>query len=472
MSAVHPQVLTQSPKQVVDDIAGVTQAIGTGYRRALLFFGGLLVLGIIGFIWRAADAGFDSFRPWGYFMGAYAFLLTTASSAPLFSVTQRMVRSHWRRPMARASEMFGVVGILSTLMFIPLILMLPAAGSGATRELLDEGRRTIWFEFPGTPLFTDLLFVVFLAVLGIALLYVTSYPDMVGFRSRAVGVRKRILDVLLFVEWRGTERQWKVQGAAINIMGALYFLLLIGVHTVIASDFAEAMVPGWRDAIFPAYHALAGLQCAVASTIVAMFLLYRFGGFKQYISVDQFWGASKIMLSLSLLWAYFWFSGFIVYWYGRQPVEQNILKLFMFDAYRVPFLISFFLQFLVPFLVLLWNFARKSILGPTIVASAILLGALVDRLRIYVASFQIGDLRSDALREVHPEVLAEVPNPILPGTADIFMVAGTLGGGILLYLLAMKVIPVLSMWEIKEGLLYRRRRRFLKMDIMVMGKPE
>ena len=464
MSRVEPQVITKTNQQVTEEILALTHSAGPRYKAALVIFGGIFLLGIVGFVIRAVDAGFDDFRPWGYFMAVYAFLLTTASSAPLFSVTQRMVRSHWRRPLARASELFGIVGVLSTLMFIPLIYLLPAA----------QGRRTIWFEWPGAPHATDVLAVVFLAVLGLALLYVAALPDLAVSREHATGARRRWLDRLIVVQWRGTERQWAIHKATLTVMGALYFLLLIVVHAIIASDFALALVPGWKDAIFPAFHALAGLQSAVASTVVALFLLYRFGGFKDYISVDQFWGASKLLLSLTLLWVYFWFSGFIVYWYGRQPVEQNILRTFMFETYLLPFLLGFFLSFIVPFLIVMWNFVRKTVLGPTIVASCILLGALFDRIRIYVASFSIADARSDALGQLHPEILRleDVQGALVPSGPDVLMVIGAIAGAVFLYLLAIKVIPPVSIWEIKEGMLYRRRRRFLKTEIMVMGKPE
>ncbi len=459
---VHPQVIEKTNEEVTRDILKETYSIGPRYKLALLIFGGLLVLGIVGFVIRAAKDGFDTYTPWGYLMAAFAFLLTTAMSAPLFSITQRMVRSHWRRPLARMSELFAVVGILATLMFIPLILMLPAA----------KGRRTIWFGWSATPHVTDMLAVAFLALLGLAILYVASLPDLAASRQHATGARKRLLDRLIFINWKGTDRQWAVHRAALIAMGAMYFLFLVFVHTIIASDFAEAMVPGWKDAIFPAFQALSGLQSAVASTVLALFLLYKLGGVKDYIHRDQFWGASKLLLPLSLLWVYFWFSGFIIYWYGRQPVEQHILRTFMFEAYRVPFLLAFFLCFLVPFLILMWNFVRKSMVGPAIVSVLILFGALFDKIRIYVASFSIADARPEALGDVHPKPLLEVVKPVLPGFADVFMVVGAIGGAIFLYLLAMKVVPVISMWEIKEGMLYRRTRKFLKTHIMVMGKPE
>ncbi|MEE9284634.1 MAG: NrfD/PsrC family molybdoenzyme membrane anchor subunit [Dehalococcoidia bacterium] len=456
----QPQVLTKTQREVTREILRETRTIGPRYKWALAFFGLLLVLGIVGFAIRASD-GFDRFSPWGYMMATYAFLLTATASAPLFSISQRMVRSHWSRPMARVAEMFAVVGVLSTLMFIPLLLLLPSS----------EGRRTIWFEWPGTPFWPQLLAVLLLFVLGMALLFVSAIPDLAACRDHDQGWRQRWARRLT-PGWNGTDRQWKVLRGGLMVLGALYFLFLIYVHTIVASDFAMAMVPGWRDAILPTYHALSGLQSAIAATLVAMFLLHRFGGFKDYIHVDQFKSASKILLGLSLLWMYFWFSGFIVYWYGRQPVEQNILKTFMFEAYRWPFVISFILVFLVPFLGLIWNFMRKSLLGPALIGFSILVGTMLDRVRIYVASFSIADKRADALEALHPEPLLGVPAAQMPAAADVFIVLGGIGGAIFLYLLVMKFIPVISIWEVSEGILYRKTVPFLKRTIMVMGKPE
>jgi hypothetical protein len=60
----------------------------------------------------------------------------------------------------------------------------------------------------------------------------------------------------------------------------------------------------------------------------------------------------------------------------------------------------------------------------------------------------------------------------MPGVPDVMMVVGGISGAIFLYMLATKLIPAVSIWEITEGMLYRTRRTFLKRTIMVMGKPE
>jgi hypothetical protein len=84
----------------------------------------------------------------------------------------------------------------------------------------------------------------------------------------------------------------------------------------------------------------------------------------------------------------------------------------------------------------------------------------------------VADVRADALHTLHAEPLLENPPPHLPGTADVFMILGGLGGAIFLIMLAMKFFPPISIWEVTEGMLYRKKRRFLKREIMVMGKPD
>lgn len=460
----QPQVITKTAPQITADILAETRTIGPRYRTWLLITGGLFLIGIIGFSINAASKGFDSFTPWGYTMAAAAFLLTMGSSAPMLSIAQRMLRSHWRRPLSRASEMFAIVGILSTLLLIPMTFLLPPAGQ----------RRTIWFDadlrgLPSLPLTGDLAAFFGLLLLGLALLWLGAVPDLAARRDREPNAK---LAKALSFHWVGTDHQWKVLRAGLTVFGALYFMFMIWVHTIVAGDFAEALIPDFKDSLFPTWQALGGMQAAIASTLIALYIMRKRTKLAEYISLDQFWSASKIMFALSLLWGYFWFGGFLIWWYGRMPHEASILNTMQFQSYRLPFVIALLGCFLLPFLILLWNSARKSMLAPTVAAVCILVGHLFDKIRIYVSSFNVADLRADALSSLNPAPLLERPAPVWPNGIDIMIIAGAIGGGVFLYLLAIKLIPPLSIWEVSEGTLYRKLVPFMKRHILLMGKPE
>ena len=169
-------------------------------------------------------------------------------------------------------------------------------------------------------------------------------------------------------------------------------------------------------------------------------------------------------MALSLLWFYFWWSGFYTYWYGRTPAEQSVLQFLMFETYRTPFFLAFTFSFVLPFVTLMWNIVRKTIVGPTIAACFVLVGTMFNMVRLYVPAFSIEDPSGHAL--------GALPAAQMPVLSDILIVVGSLSGAILTYMLAARVLPVTSIWEIKEGRMLQRIRPFLKTHVRIVGKTE
>ena len=211
--------------------------------------------------------------------------------------------------------------------------------------------------------------------------------------------------------------------------------------------------------------------------LLTMFFLRQFGGYKDYIGLDQFWGLGKLLFAMSLLWFWFWFSSFIVLWYGKKPAEQDALRVMMVGPYLPAFLASFVLNFIVPFFTMIWNPVRKSIWGPPLIATAVLFGTLFDRIRLYVAAYSvpgIGDPLVDKTRlgTIPGTDQSAIPAAILPDMADIFIIVGAISGAILLYLLASRVIPIVNIWEQRELLLYKIHKPFHRTEVMVLGKRD
>ena len=236
---------------ITRDVADKTTAMPKPFTIALVLAGVLFVLGIIGFVARSIDDGFGEHAPWGYYAAIFMFLFMVTSAAPLAAVAFRFTKSHWRRPLSRVSELFAVVGILNILMFIPLMIVLPSINNPDIGVEELEIRRTIWFEVPiGAPYAWDVLGIIFLAVAGLAILWLSAMPDMAEQRLTASGFRQKLYS-LLAGHWYGTKRQWMAQKAGLAMLGAFYFMLLIYVHFIISTDYAMSLVPGWKDSIFP-----------------------------------------------------------------------------------------------------------------------------------------------------------------------------------------------------------------------------
>ena len=138
----------------------------------------------------------------------------------------------------------------------------------------------------------------------------------------------------------------------------------------------------------------------------------------------------------------------------------------MVGPYLPVFLVAFTLNFLVPLFTMMWNPLRRSIWGPTVIAFSVLVGTVFDRVRIYVSSWSVAT-------QENKHLLTEIPSAIKPDVADILMWLGGISGAILIYLLATRIIPVVSIWEQKELLLYRIHKPFHRLEeVLVLGKKD
>ena len=440
------------------------------YTVALLIAAVLTGLGVVGFIIRASADGLGDYTAWGYYMAAFSFIFMVTSGAPLAAVAFRFTKSHWRRPLSRVAELFAVVGVLNVLLFIPMAIALPSIMNpdfvpGMEGEM--AARRAIWLGTSGVPRgapeWWDILGLVGLAVTSMAILWLSLMPDLAQSRNSVSGFRRSLYG-LLAGRWYGTKRQWIQQKAGLAMLGGFYFMLVVFVQFLIISDYAMSLIPGWKDSILPPLYTVMSFQNALGLLLVVLFVLRKWGGYQQYIGTSLFWSASKILLGLSLLWTYHLFAFFITFWYGRLEVEQSVIKYLMFESYAGVFWANVVFSFFVPFFLMIWNPVRKTAWGPALAGLSALAGGFLFNIRIFVGSFNAGDLYSLGL--------ARVPAAVYPDLWDIFMVLGILGAAALVYLAAAKLFPVMSIWEVKEGAMYQRMGTLFRGEYLILAKPE
>ncbi len=88
-------------------------------------------------------------------------------------------------------------------------------------------------------------------------------------------------------------------------------------HSVVSSDFAISIVPGWHETVFPPYFVAGAIFSGFAMVLLlchrpsAMF--YRL---EDFITIDHLDVMGKILLATSLLTSYGYFSEQFMAWYG------------------------------------------------------------------------------------------------------------------------------------------------------------
>ncbi len=442
-----------TPRDIVRDGMSRLKSPGQRYRMILIILAILSVIGIVALIARPIASGWGDRQAWTYVAVAFGYLMATVASAPCVSAATRLVRGHWRRPINRISEIWAVGMIVPAILFILLEATVPGT----------HGRPTVWFGWWGAPWLWDTGLILGLTFTGYAFLYVSSMPDFAIARDHMDGKRNNWI-LRLAGDFYGTENQWRVIDRAQSYLGALYIIMYVGTMTIITADFIMSLIPGYKSAIFPAYMVVSGLGGGVAVVMVTSTVLRLWGGADDYLGREQFFALGKLQLAFGLLWFYFMWTDFVIPWYGRMPWEILQLKLLYFKSYVWFFVTAFLLCFIGPLFFLMWTKVRRTRIGPAIVSTGVLIGLLADRIRLFSAAFTNKDITQDRLHTL--------PATYHPGVLDALILAGAIAGAIAIVMLAFRMIPVPSIWEVTAGMRLRVKRRFHNTDVMVIGKPD
>ena len=252
----------------------------------------------------------------------------------------------------------------------------------------------------------------------------------------------------------------------IGMFGTFYFFVMVMVNFLYTTDFAQGVVPGWRDAIFTLYHTVSSWQGGVAALVIALWIVRRNMKLEKYIHLDAFWSLGRLLFALTLLWIYLFYSSFIVFWYGRSENDKATLDLLV----KGPMIWAFFAGatfiWLVPWWILIWNRVRKSINGMAIGSCVIIIGLLLDRIRLFVAAWSVPQ------EFIHQKWLKQIPDTIYPDIFDIVIAIGSISLSILIIMLMTKIIPVLSIWQIQEFNLLSKPIKFIRGHATLIAKPD
>ena len=455
----HEPPARVEPDVTTSELIATTNANAKGVRNWLWILGALTLVGMaVGFVkviteWRDQDE-------WGYIAAMVAFLFSAFGGAPLVAIAGTLAKGNWVRPIARFAALCSLVSIICTIWMIPLILNLPMLVVDGAR------RRSIWFEGPDvSPHLWALVAMVTLIITALGLIYSYAIPDFAAMRDHSSGWKQRF-GSWLARGWVGSTVQWRTMRMRIGMMGTLYFFTFVFVHFILSTDFAMSLVPGWRDAIFPMYHAISSIQAGLAVTVIGLWAARKYLGLDKYLHLDQFWSIGRLMFAFTLLWGYFFISAFIVFWYGRSGSDQMWIDYLILGPYFWVFILAMLFIWFTPWWWLIWNRVRRSYTGTAIGAGLILLGVFLDRVRLYVAAWIVPEDR------IHERFLTEYPSTVYPDVMDIFIMVGALAGSILLVLAATRVLPILSIWDVQQFNLLYRPVQYMKTKVSLIGKPD
>jgi Ni/Fe-hydrogenase subunit HybB-like protein len=196
-------------------------------------------------------------------------------------------------------------------------------------------------------------------------------------------------------------------------------------------------VPMWHSTMFGPYFVAGAIFSGIAGLIIAMAALRRFLHLEDYLHPVHFENLGKLLLMMSLLWAYFVFAERLTTWYGNDSPEMNVFYVTQRGSFAPLYWTMVACNFVIPFAILALKKLR-TISGCVIASFAVVVGMWLERFLIVVPS-------------LGHKFLPYAWGTYRPRPVEIMIMISTFAAMTLLYTLFAKFVPVISVWELKAG---------------------
>lgn len=371
---------------------------------------------------------------WGFDLINYVWWIGIANAASLFAVILVLRRHGLRSAVNRFAEAAALGAIAAAALYPILHLGRPwlfwwVLPYPATYE--------VWPQFRST-LVWDLWGIMSHVVVTSLFWYIGLIPDLATMRDRALAggrVLRARLYGLLALGWRGSVVHWARHQAAYRLVAALVLPMLVSAQTIVALEFATTLVPDWHRARVPLHVVVTGLPAGLG-VVLALAVMLRSGlGFGRFIDTEDMDLLARLTAAAALA---------CVWSYG----EDLLTALIEGEATRAAALARIFgplaglwwgalaLTAVLP--QLLWfRRVRRAPLIAIAIGLGAALGVWLDRFSLVVAG-----LLHDHLPRIGP-VYA-------PSAAEWTLLLGTVGLFAAALLLFARLVPVVSMFEVRH----------------------
>jgi molybdopterin-containing oxidoreductase family membrane subunit len=365
---------------------------------------------------------------WGLYITAFVFFIGISHAGTLISAILRASKASWRAPVTRIAEFITVVALLV----------------GASFVLIDMGRPERIFNVYlhgrwQSPIMWDVMAITTYLTASVIYLYAPMIPDLALYRVRLKGkvgrFRQWTYDTLS-LDWRGTPKQLKLLGKAITIMMLIIIPIAVSVHTVVSWIFSMTLRVGWNTSIFGVLFVAGAIFSGVATLILVMAILRRIYHWEEYLTTKHFVYLGYLLAAFGAFMVYvnineYLTEGFKLEEAGEFAFRQLFVEDFalMFWFYIIGGLIAPVVLMLVP--------KTRTIAG--VVAAAILvdIAMFLERYFIVVTGLRV-------------PLMPYEPASYAPTFVEWSIFAGGIAVFCLLITVAIKIFPMLAVWEMTE----------------------
>ena len=371
---------------------------------------------------------------WGWEIVNFVWWIGIGHAGTAFSIFLLILRQKWRTSINRAAEAMTVFAVLSAALF-------PALHMGRVWLAFyifpyPNTRGPLWVNF-NSPLFWDFAAITAYLLISASFWYLGMLPDLATVRDRTTSKIRKALYGFFSLGWTGSSRHWIRYESLSFILGGIAAVLVVSVHSIVSTDFAVGVVPGWHTTIFPPFFVVGAIFSGFAMVMTLMVLIRKVYKLTNYITDNHMDAIARILIFISLIMGLAYLTEIFIAWYSGNEYE-------MFTFFRNRITGDYELQFwgmivcnaLIP--QLFWfRKVRRNWIWLLVVSLSINIGMWLERYNIVVTSLSKDFLPSNWVS-------------YSPTIIDIGVFVGTIGLFACGVLLFMRYIPMMAISELKS----------------------
>jgi len=296
----------------------------------------LMIIGIVAIV-----VGFtsDSQRAWTNLLLNNFYFLSLAIGASFFLALQYITQSGWSSAFKRIPESMSAYIPVAAIVMIILIFGMKSIYSWINPEMhaFDDHELHVLSHKSGY--LNQPFFIVRMVLYFAVWIFMTKMLRRFSLKEDMEG------GIAYFEK---SEKYSKV-----------YIFTLALTFSLASFDWIMTVDPTWYSTIFSLKNFIAAFFHGSAIIVLIVLIMHHYGYF-QFISNAHWQDFSKYVFILSIVWAYFWFSQYLLIWYANIPEETTYYVKRLTGTWKINFYLNLTLNWLVPFLILLPNyFARR-----------------------------------------------------------------------------------------------------------------
>lgn len=258
-------------------------------------------------------------RAWGIYLVNLLFWSSLAITGPALAAMMQLTEARWspgvKRIALTTAGFLPISFVLFLILFAGLTTLYPWV-------MTPDPKKAAWLNVP---------FFTLRIGLGVALLY---------------GIALRFARAV-FEEPPGGADDPTARNRRNRLATALLFLFVV-VLSLWGFDLVMSLEPKWYSGLLGGYYVVSSLYTGFG--LVAFLTIRANARGLTAVPPSAIQDVAKLTFAMCVMWMYFFFSQYLVIWYGNVPVETRFfLRRFFNDPWRTMAFVIFIMGWLVPF---------------------------------------------------------------------------------------------------------------------------